>query len=153
VLNQEQQHKDLYRLLTMEKLFAFLALTLLLGIGSINIFFSLMMLAIDKKKDISILAAMGADQKLIRNIFLSEGALISFIGAAIGLVFGATLCLLQQNYGMVSMGMETSITQGYPVKVTWIDFMATLGVVSVITFLISLRPAVLASRNISAQQL
>jgi lipoprotein-releasing system permease protein len=54
VLNHEEQHKDLYKLLKMEKLFAFLALTLLLIIGSINIFFSLMMLALDKKKDISI---------------------------------------------------------------------------------------------------
>jgi lipoprotein-releasing system permease protein len=153
VLNQEQQHKDLYRLLKMEKLFTFLSLTLLLGIGSINIFFSLMMLAIDKKKDISILAAMGADQRLIRNIFLAEGALIAFTGALVGLVIGGLFCWLQLNFGIISMGMETSITQGYPIKISWIDFVATLGVVSVITFLISSRPAVLASRFVSPQQL
>jgi lipoprotein-releasing system permease protein len=153
VLNQEQQHKDLYRLLKMEKLFTFLSLTLLLGIGSINIFFSLMMLAIDKKKDISILAAMGADQRLIRNIFLAEGALIAFAGALVGLVLGGLFCWLQLSFGIISMGMETSITQGYPIKISWIDFVATLGVVSVITFLISSRPAVLASRFVSPQQL
>lgn len=153
VLNQEQQHKDLYRLLKFEKLFSFLALTLLLCIGSINIFFTLMMLAIDKKKDISILAAMGADQQLIRNIFLAEGALISFIGASIGLVIGGALCYLQKTYGLVSMGMESSIVKGYPVEVTLADFVMTLLVVFVITFLISLRPAVLASRFVTSHRL
>lgn len=54
VLNNEEQHKDLYRLLKIEKLFTFLSLSLLVGIASINIFFSLMMLALDKKKDISV---------------------------------------------------------------------------------------------------
>jgi lipoprotein-releasing system permease protein len=55
VRTNEEQHKDIYRLLKMEKLFTFLSLTLLIIVASINIFFSLMMLAIDKKKDISIL--------------------------------------------------------------------------------------------------
>src|SRR5204862_6248197 len=88
VLSPEEQHKDLYRLLKMEKLFTFLALCLLLAIGSINIFFSLMMLAIDKKKDISVFSAMGANNNLIRNIFLSEGALIALIGTFTGLFIG-----------------------------------------------------------------
>jgi lipoprotein-releasing system permease protein len=153
VMNQEEQHKDLYSLLKFEKLFTFLAFSLLLGVGSINIFFSLMMLALDKKKDISVLAAMGGNQYLIRNIFLAEGALIAFIGALTGLVIGGVICWLQQYFGMVSMGMATSITQGYPVKMDWMDFMATLAVVSVLTIIISYRPAVLAARFGSPQQL
>jgi lipoprotein-releasing system permease protein len=64
VLNQEEQHADLYRILKIEKLFTFLSFVLLLAIGSINIFFSLTMLALDKKKDISVLASMGASQYL-----------------------------------------------------------------------------------------
>ncbi len=153
VLNHEEQHKDLYRLLKMEKLFTFLALTLLLGIGSINIFFSLMMLAIDKKKDISILTAMGADQKLIRNIFITEGALIAFSGAFIGLLFGGLFCWAQLKFGVISMGMQTSITQGYPIKVVWTDFLATLITVSFITLFIAYRPAALAARSASVQNL
>lgn len=146
VLNHEEQHEDLYRILKIEKLFAFFALSLLLAIGSINIFFSLMMLALDKKKDISILAAMGADQKLIKKIFLTEGALIAFVGAFVGLLLGGIFCFIQMQFGIISMGMETSILQGYPIKVRWTDFVYTLIVVSVISFLISIRPAVLASR-------
>ncbi len=153
VLNHEEQHKDLYRLLKMEKLFTFLALSVLLGISSINIFFSLMMLALDKKKDISVLAAMGANENLIRRIFIVEGGLIAFGGAALGLVLGGIFCWLQLNYGIISMGMETSVTEGYPVKVKAIDFISTLGVVSLLTFIISWRPAILAARSVSVHNL
>lgn len=153
VLNHEEQHKDLYRLLKMEKLFTFLALSLLLVIGSINIFFSLMMLAIDKRKDISILMAMGAEQKLIRNIFITEGSLIAFSGAFLGLLGGGLFCWAQLKFGIISMGMQTSITQGYPIKVIWSDFVATLIVVSVTTLLIAYRPASLASRSASIRNL
>lgn len=153
VLNQEEQHKDLYRLLKMEKLFTFLALSILLAIGSINIFFSLMMLALDKKKDISILSAMGANQKLIRNIFLAEGGLISFIGAFVGLLIGTLFCWMQMQYGIISMGMASSILEGYPIKIVITDILYTFGVVTVVTFLISIRPAILASRAASIQSL
>jgi lipoprotein-releasing system permease protein len=146
VLNHEEQHQDLYKLLKMEKLFAFMALTLLLIIGSINIFFSLMMLALDKKKDITILSSMGASQRLIRNIFLAEGSLIAASGAITGLILGGLFCWAQMNYGIISMGMETSVTAGYPIKVKIVDFISILAVVSIVTILISIRPAQLASR-------
>ena len=153
VLNHEEQHKDLYKLLKMEKLFAFLALSLLLAIGSINIFFSLMMLALDKKKDISVLSAMGADGTLIRKIYLFEGTLIGFLGTFLGLTLGAILCWVQMNYGIVSMGMETSVTEGYPVKVIASDLAYVLIVMFSITFLISYRPATVAARFASVENL
>jgi lipoprotein-releasing system permease protein len=153
VLTLEEQHKDLYRLLKMEKLFTFLALCLLLAIGSINIFFSLMMLALDKKKDISVLSAMGANNHFIRSIFLTQGALIAGIGTLIGLLFGAAICWLQGVFGIFSMGMETSIVQSYPVRMVWTDFAMTLSMVGIITFAITLWPATLATRSASIQHL
>lgn len=153
VLNHEQQHRDLYKLLRMEKLFSFLALTLLLSIGSINIFFNLMMLALDKKKDVSILSAMGASMKMIRNVFLLEGALIAILGTLLGLFIGGSLCFLQQHYNLVSMGMQSAVTDGYPVKVVFQDFIAVLIVMTIITTLISYRPASLATRFSSVQNL
>lgn len=153
VLNHEEQHRDLYRLLKMEKLFTFLALTVLLGISAVNIFFSLMMLALDKKKDISILAALGADGARIKKIFIVEGAMIALGGATLGILIGGIFCLLQQQFGIVSMGMETSVTAGYPVKMELTDFISTLAVVSLLTFLISWRPAVLAARSVSVHNL
>ncbi len=153
VLTNEEQHKDLYRLLKLEKLFTFLALSLLLLVGSINIFFSLMMLAIDKKKDITILSAVGADAGLIRKIFLTEGALISGIGAVIGLVLGGIICWLQDHYGLVSMGMENAVIPNYPVKMRPLDFVYTGIVIFVITIIVSIHPASLAAKTYSTEHL
>ena len=70
VLNNEEQHEDIYRVLKLEKLVASLSAVLLLIIGSINIYFNLMMLALDKKKDISILSSLGASDQLLKKIFI-----------------------------------------------------------------------------------
>ncbi len=153
VLTNKEQHKDLYRLFKLEKLFTFLALSLLLLVGSINIFFSLMMLAIDKKKDITILSAIGADRNLIRNIFLAEGALISGIGATLGLVLGGGICWLQDHYGLVSMGMESAVIQNYPVEMRVLDFIYTGIVIVVVTIIVSIHPASLASKSYSTKDL
>jgi lipoprotein-releasing system permease protein len=153
VLNDDEQHRDLYRLLRIEKLFVFLAFSLILFVGSINIFFSLTMLSLDKKKDISVLSAMGARPSLIRNIFLSEGAVISFSGAAAGIVLGAVICWLQMEYGIVSMGMETSVSEGYPVKMKLSDFLLSTLVIIGVTLLISIRPARVAARFASVRHL
>lgn len=153
VLTNEEQQRDLYRLLKIEKLFTFLALSLLITVGSINIFFSLMMLAIDKKKDISVLSAIGASQKLIRNIFFSEGAIISFIGAGSGLIIGGIICWLQDKFGLVGMGMENAVIPNYPVTLIWTDFLLTGLVIIAITFLVSFYPARLASKSYSTEYL
>lgn len=153
VLTNDEQHKDLYRLMKIEKLFTFLSFALLLLVVSINIFFSLMMLAIDKKKDISILTAMGAPSSLIKRIFLTEGALISCIGATAGLLLGALLCYLQDNVGLVGMGMENAIVANYPVEMKLSDFLLTSSVIIVISVVLSIRPAILASRSYSIDHL
>lgn len=153
VLTNEEQHKDLYRLLKLEKLFTFVALTLLILVASINIFFSLMMLALDKKKDISILFAMGGNTNLIRNIFLNEGTLIAFVGASVGLLLGGGICWLQDTFGLIGMGMENAIVSSYPVKIKMIDFLLTSVVIVSITVLVSFYPARLAGRSYSIQSL
>jgi lipoprotein-releasing system permease protein len=153
VLNGEEQHKDLYRVLRLEKLFASIAAVVLLLIGSINIYFNLMMLALDKKKDISVLASCGADSRLLQKIFVAEGLLIALIGTMVGLGLGAGIVLLQQNFALVSMGMESSVVEGYPVKMAISDFIYVFSVMTIITILISSRPALLASRFVSVQHL
>jgi len=153
VLTNDEQHKDIYRLLNLEKLFTFISLTLLILIASINIFFSLMMLAIDKKKDISILSAIGAQPQLIKKIFLSEGALIAFSGAVAGLVLGGTICWAQQQFGLVGMGMESAIVDAYPVEMRFTDFASVAVTIIAITGLISFYPAGLASKSYSPHQL
>ncbi|WP_187263476.1 ABC transporter permease [Pontibacter beigongshangensis] len=141
VQDSDEQHTSLLRAVKVEKLFVFITFTFILLIASLNIFFSLSMLVIDKKKDIAILASMGATAATIRNIFLFEGALVAFIGATYGLSLGMLVCNLQESFGLVSMGMATSIVDSYPVKMQVSDFVFTGVAIVVITLLVSIRPA------------
>ena len=147
VTNRDEQHPSLFRAIKIEKLFALLAFFFVLALASLSTFFTLNMLAIDKKKDISVLFALGATKPLIRTIFLIEGALISLVGATVGLLLGLALCVIQIEMGVISMGMETSVVNAYPVKMEFMDFLYTAICVIIITFLASSRPATIATKT------
>lgn len=146
IKNSEEQHALILRTVKIEKLFVYLIFTFILSISSFNIFFALSMLAIDKKKDIGVLYSLGADNRLIRGIFLREGALISFTGAIFGIFLGFVLVLLQQEFGLVSMGLQTSVIGYYPVKMEVLDFVFTAICIVVITLAASIRPAYMATK-------
>ena len=146
VLNSDEQHAIILRTIKIEKLFVYLIFTFILAVSSFNIFFALSMLAIDKKKDIGILYAMGARDKFIRSIFLKEGAIISFSGAAVGITAGFILVFLQQQYGFISMGLQTSVISYYPVKMQLADFIFTAICIVAITLSASIRPAIMATK-------
>ncbi|MDO7847889.1 FtsX-like permease family protein [Hymenobacter sp. M29] len=146
VQDSDEQHVSLFKAIKVEKLFVFITFTLILLIASLNIFFSLSMLVIDKKKDIAVLLAMGASQKTVRRTFLYVGAIVALVGAATGLVLGVTLCWLQQRFGFVSMGMATSVVDAYPVKMQSSDIIFTCMSIILITLAVSIRPALNASR-------
>jgi lipoprotein-releasing system permease protein len=145
IRNSDEQHVSLLRAVKVEKMFVFITFTFILLIASINIFFSLSMLVIDKKKDIAILAAMGATPVAIRNIFLAEGAIVAFIGAGTGLALGLLVCWVQQTFGLISMGMATALVDAYPVKMQPADFILTGMAIILITLLVSIRPALSAA--------
>ncbi|KQS33529.1 FtsX-like permease family protein [Dyadobacter sp. Leaf189] len=141
VKDRDSLNADLLRAIKMEKLFVAVTLSLIILVAAINIFFSLSMLAIEKKKDISMLYALGATPSLIRKIFLTEGAIVALSGAIFGLVGGVLICWLQIKYGFVSMGMTTSLVDAYPVKLIWEDILYTGIVVVMITMIVSYIPA------------
>jgi lipoprotein-releasing system permease protein len=145
VQDSDEQHVSLFKAIKVEKLFVFITFTLILLIASLNIFFSLSMLVIDKKKDISVLLAMGASQKAVRRTFLYVGAIVALVGATVGLVVGVGLCWLQQRFGFVSMGMATSVVDAYPVKIQASDLIFTCLSIIFITLAVSIRPALNAS--------
>jgi lipoprotein-releasing system permease protein len=145
VLDSDEQHASLMKAIRIERLFIFVTFAFIICIASFNIFFSLSMLAIEKKRDIAILYAMGATRSIIRKIFLMEGVIIAFTGALFGLLLGLIICWLQQEFGLVSMGMDSSIIDAYPVKIEVMDFVFTGLLIVVITFIATFRPASRAS--------
>lgn len=141
VKDRDSLNADLLRAIRFEKLFVAVTLSLIILVAATNIFFSLSMLAIEKKKDVAMLYALGATPVLIRRIFLAEGAIVALSGAVVGLGGGVLICWLQMTYGLVSMGMTTSLVEDYPVKLIWGDILFTGIIVVIITMVVSYVPA------------
>ncbi|MCB2380090.1 FtsX-like permease family protein [Hymenobacter sp. BT635] len=146
VHDSDEQHVSLLKAIKVEKMFVFITFAFILLIASLNIFFSLSMLVLDKKKDVAILLAMGATSRMIRNIFLLEGAIVAQVGAITGLTLGVAICWAQQTFHIVSMGMATSVVDSYPVKMQLSDIILTGIAIIVITITVSIRPALNAAR-------
>ena len=147
VLNSDEQHASLLRAIKFEKLFAYITFSFILAVASFNIFFSLSMLAIDKRKDVAMLYAMGASKRTVRQIFWWEGVIIALLGTLTGLAVGFLICWIQQTFGIVSMGMQTAIIDAYPVKMEFNDFLYTALSIIVIALLATYRPAIIAART------
>lgn len=147
VLDSEEQHSELLRAVKIEKLFVYIALSFITAIASFNIFFSLSMLAIEKRKDVSVLISYGAQPQMIRSIFFKQGALIAMTGAGIGILLGVLVCMIQEQYGIVGMGMSTSLISTYPVKLEFLDVLWVALSMVLITILTSYRPSVLAAKT------
>ena len=151
VKNRYEQQELLYKIMKSEKWAIFMILTFILLIATFNVVGSLSMLILDKKKDIAVLQSMGADNRLIRKIFLIEGSLISLIGAISGLILGALICILQMKFGIVKLGDASGsfIVNAYPVVMQWLDFIYIFFTVSIIGILAAWIP----SRQISKKYL
>lgn len=139
VKNRYEQQESFYKIMKMEKWMTYLILSFILLIASFNIIGSLSMLIIDKKDDIKTLRSLGASNRLIKQIFLFEGWLISILGAVGGIVFGTLTCLLQQGFGFIKMG-NSYLTDAYPVVVDFSDILLVFATVLVMGFLASYYP-------------
>ena len=140
VQDRVQQQPALYKMMRYEKLAIYLILLFVVIIIASNIFGSLSMLSISKREDMSTLRAMGANDRLIRRIFIWEGWLVSLIGLAAGLVVGLALTLAQQHFGLVKMPGGFFL-QAYPVVLQPADILWTALGVSAVGFAISLLAA------------
>ena len=130
VADRYEQQADFFRILKVEKLLTALLLAFILLIACFNVIGSLSMLIIDKQDDIRILRHLGATPHTIRRIFLCEGWLITALGAMVGLIFGLTICLLQQHLGLLKLGSGTDyVISAYPVLVQAGDVVAVAAIV------------------------
>ncbi len=137
-----QQQEMLYKIMKSEKWAIFLILTFILVIATFNVIGSLSMLILDKKRDIAVLQCMGATQPLVKRIFLTEGWLISFVGACSGLILGAIVCFLQMKFGFVKLGSadSTFVVSSYPVHMQVSDFIFVFLTVLLIGFVATWYP-------------
>ena len=131
-----EQQKDFFRILRVEKLLTSLLLAFILLIATFNGIGALSMLIIDKKNDIRILSHLGANEQLIKRIFLFEGWLVNAIGAIGGVVVGLTICLLQEHFGLLKLGNGVEyVISAYPVAVQGLDILLVIGMVWILSLI------------------
>ncbi|MDR1344622.1 MAG: ABC transporter permease [Tannerellaceae bacterium] len=136
VNDRYEQQETSYRMMQSEKWMIFLILCFILVVALFNMVGSLSMLMIEKQDDVQTLRAMGAGDSLIRRIFLFEGWMISGLGAMIGVGVGLALCLIQQEFGLIKMGIAGAfVIDNYPVQVEAADIVIILLTVLCVGFL------------------
>ncbi len=139
VKNRYEQHEMLFKIMESEKWVVFLILSFVIIIASFNLTGSLTMLIIDKKDDIVTLQNMGANNSLIKRIFLLEGWLISILGSVGGLLIGTVICWLQIQFGFVGDSNNIILSE-YPVQIQFWDYVFTFLTVIIIGFAASWYP-------------
>ncbi len=130
ILTQKDQLGSFYKMVKTENIMVYLIFTLILIISTFNLIGSIIILIIEKKEDLITLHAMGMDFNRIKNIFLIEGFVVSFIGGLTGIFLGFILIILQQQLGIVRVN---SILP-YPTEITLFNF----GVVFITVIVIGL---------------
>ncbi|MBQ7878690.1 MAG: ABC transporter permease [Bacteroidaceae bacterium] len=134
VENRYEQQKDIFKIMEIEKFISYIFLSFIMLVACFNIIGSLSMLIIDKKKDVETLRALGANDKLITRIFVTEGAMISFAGASLGVILGIIICLAQQHFGLLTFGDAASefVVSSYPVRLITSDIITVLATVIIV---------------------
>ena len=152
VMDRYEQQEDTFKIMKIEKFISYIFLTFILMIACFNIIGSLSMLIIDKKDDIMTLRNLGATEKQISNIFMTEGRMISALGAIIGIALGLILCLVQQHFGVIKFGQSAGsyIIDSYPVSVQWSDIVIIFITVIVVGFLSVWYPVRQFSKKLSS---
>ncbi len=145
VLNKYEQNPGLYTTIRLEKWAIFAIFSLILVVAAFNMIGALSMLVLEKKKDIQVLQAMGADRGLVRRIFLAEGILLAVLGVVGGILVALLLYYLQITYKLVPIQGQSFLIDYYPVKLVFWDFLLVIATVLLIGLLASWFPAARAA--------
>lgn len=152
VKNRFEQQEFLYKVLQTEKWAIFFILAFILLIATFTIVASVVMIVLEKRKDISSLWALGTPVKTIQKIFFYEGLLITIFGGGLGLVLGVSVCLLQQHFGFIQLGSQGSfIVNSYPVEVHYKDVILIVCTVLSLGILITFIPVRLLKQKFIQQ--
>jgi lipoprotein-releasing system permease protein len=132
---------NLFSALRLEKTVYFLVLLLMILVGAFNIVSTLIMVVMEKRRDIAILQSMGAKRKSVRNIFLLKGCVIGGMGTTLGVVLGYAICLLIQQYQFIELPRDVFLISTVPVRIYFGNFLLIAAASFLICLLASIYPA------------
>lgn len=136
-----QMNRNLFSALKLEKIVMFIILTLIILVASFNIVSNLIMIVIEKAREISIMKAMGATSRGVMSIFMIHGLIIGITGTATGVLGGYILCELLKTYKFINLPADVYYLSYLPVKINYFDFIIVPAAAVLISFLATLYPS------------
>ncbi|HTS08477.1 MAG TPA: FtsX-like permease family protein [Candidatus Eisenbacteria bacterium] len=152
-VNWMEQNKALFRALRLERLVTFITIGLIVFVAALNILISLIMMVMEKTKDIAVLMSMGTRKSQVRNVFMAQGVLIGVVGTAIGLVLGYAIAYAGGHYHVISLSPEVYSIDYVPFAPRLIDGAWIAAFTLLISFIATLYPSWSASRILPAEAL
>ncbi|HLY99744.1 MAG TPA: FtsX-like permease family protein [Candidatus Angelobacter sp.] len=151
--NWMEQNKALFRALRLERVVTFLTIGLIVFVAALNILISLIMMVMEKTRDIAVLVSMGARKSLVRRIFIFQGMLIGFVGTILGLIVGFGISLAGAKYHFIALSAEVYSIDYVPFSPRLVDGMLVAAVALLISFVATLYPSWSAARVLPAEAL
>jgi lipoprotein-releasing system permease protein len=151
--NWMEQNKALFHALSLERLVTYITIGLIVFVAALNILISLIMMVMEKTKDIAVLMSMGTRQAQVRNIFVAQGVLIGVLGTAIGLLLGYAISYAGGHYHMISLSPEVYSINYVPFAPRLMDGVLVALVAIGVSFIATLYPSWSAGRTLPAEAL
>jgi lipoprotein-releasing system permease protein len=151
--NWMEQNRALFRALRLERVVTFITIGLIVFVAALNILISLIMMVMEKTRDIAVLVSMGAKKRQVRHIFMLQGLLIGVIGTAIGLVLGYSISWAAGHYRLLSLSAEVYSIDYVPFAPRLWDGLLVCAVAIGISFVATLYPSRSAAGVLPAEAL
>jgi lipoprotein-releasing system permease protein len=151
--NWMEQNKPLFRALRLERVVTFITIGLIVFVAALNILISLIMMVMEKTKDIAVLMSLGTKKAQIRRVFIAQGVLIGVIGTALGLVFGYAISWAGGHYHFISLSPEVYSIDYVPFAPRLMDGLIVALVSIGISFVATIYPSWSAARILPAEAL
>jgi lipoprotein-releasing system permease protein len=139
-------NKNLFSWMTLEKWASFIILSLIIAVAAFNIISSLIMIVLEKRKEIGILMSLGMSNQRIKKIFIYQGITIGTFGGVVGCLIGFIICYIQYRFHIISLPSEYYFISALPVKMQILDFISVGLAAFILSFLATLYPAARAAR-------
>ncbi len=151
--NWMEQNRQLFHALKLERVVTFITIGLIVLVAALNILISLIMMVMEKTRDIAVLMSLGTRRAQVRNVFIFQGVLIGVVGTAIGLVLGYILSWTGGHYRLVSLSPEVYSIDFVPFAARALDGVVVAVVALAVSFVATIYPSWSASRILPAEAL
>jgi len=151
--NWMEQNRQLFHALRLERIVTFITIGLIVFVAALNILISLIMMVMEKTRDIAVLVSLGARRRQIRNIFVAQGVLIGLLGTALGLLVGFSLSWLGGHYHFISLSAEVYSIDYVPFAPRVMDGVLVAALSLAVSFVATIYPSLAAARVLPAESL